>query len=186
MNVRELCIYIGNYVINTYFSKTFTFLIISIVVCGFFIMVHYFRNHSLKKDSCRIWALRTLLSMEIATLIVTMLIREPIETTMRWRLQPFASYVMAVEEKSMGMLAQIIMNIIVYIPFGYLLPLCFDAFKKGKRVILVAILCSGLIELIQILSRVGIFEVDDIFNNALGALIGLVIYKLTVFRREKL
>lgn len=185
MNVRELSIYIGNYLLNTYYSKALPFLIISMVVFILFVILHYFRYHSLKKVSAGLWIFSALLSMEIATLIVTMLVREPIETTIRWRIQPFSSYIMVVEEKSMGMLAQIIMNFIVYIPFGCLLPSCFDVLKKGRYVILITVLCSGGVELIQRLWGIGVFETDDILNNVLGALVGFMVHRLTVLKREK-
>lgn len=44
--------------------------------------------------------------------------------------------------------------------------------------VLMVFTCSVCIELIQGITRMGLFEVDDIINNVLGAVTGMVIYKL--------
>jgi len=67
-------------------------------------------------------------------------------------------------------------NIGVFIPFGILLPLVFG----NKYIKLLIIFESGLIllETLQLLTRRGSFDVDDLILNTTGALIGYLIYKL--------
>lgn len=69
----------------------------------------------------------------------------------------------------------ILLNILLCIPLGYLLPFVF-AKLKGWHVLLIAFLCSVLTEGVQLVFRLGWFEFDDIINNTLGAVIGLVMY----------
>lgn len=62
-------------------------------------------------------------------------------------------------------------NILLFVPAGYLIPITFRlpnkvVFMLGAMLI---ILC---IELLQWVSRVGVFDVDDILLNTLGCLIG--------------
>lgn len=185
MNIRELCIYIRNYFVNTYYYKMTSIIIISAVVFLLFIVMHYIKHKSLKNSPLRCWIAKGLLALEIATLVATMLVRGTLGGTRQWRLQPFASYYLMIESKSMGTLSQIIMNIAVYIPFGYLLPCCFEKLKQGKYAILIAFICSGGIEFIQGIAGIGLFEVDDIINNVLGATIGMLVYKLIHLRKMR-
>ncbi|MCH4889462.1 VanZ family protein [Acidaminobacter sp. JC074] len=72
-------------------------------------------------------------------------------------------------------------NMILFIPFGFLLPVCF---KKGKNLwsnLLLTILFSFSIEGIQYIFAVGIFDIDDIILNTVGGLIGFSIYTLLVY-----
>ena len=94
--------------------------------------------------------------------------------------KPFESYLHAFSSNNAEQQLQIIMNIVMYIPFGILLPYCFRNLEKCRRVIFIALICSISIEMIQRLFCIGLFEVDDIINNVLGATIGVFIYKLTI------
>lgn len=67
-------------------------------------------------------------------------------------------------------------NIAVFIPFGIFMPLLFP---KCKNVILTALFSlefSIVIEVIQIVSRVGSFDVDDLLLNTLGGVCGFIIF----------
>ena len=72
--------------------------------------------------------------------------------------------------------AQIVANIAVFVPLGFLLGLLI-----GWRAFPVGAGFSLLIELLQLIAHRGVFEFDDIFHNALGALIGAA---LAVFLRR--
>ncbi len=67
----------------------------------------------------------------------------------------------------------ILANILVFIPLGF-----FVTNKNSKNVFKALIICLGVIlsiECIQLLFKIGFFDVDDIILNFLGALIGLII-----------
>jgi glycopeptide antibiotics resistance protein len=70
---------------------------------------------------------------------------------------------------------QIVKNILLFVPFGFLPALLIKRFNSIKIVPL-AFLFSFYIELSQLLFRRGLFELDDLFNNSLGALIGYGIF----------
>lgn len=78
----------------------------------------------------------------------------------------------------------ILLNILLYIPLGYLLPFVFERLK-GWQVVLIAIGCSVLTEIIQLVFHLGCFEFDDIINNALGSIMGLAVYLCVIRRRMK-
>ena len=65
-------------------------------------------------------------------------------------------------------------NIIGFIPFGFFLPILQPRCKRVWVVVLSGMLVSLLVESIQLISKVGCFDVDDIFLNTLGVLIGVL------------
>lgn len=72
-------------------------------------------------------------------------------------------------------------NIAMFIPLGILLPLLHTRFRHIGWTLATAFVFTALIESMQYILHVGIFELDDIMNNVFGALIGfgLVIACLT-------
>lgn len=70
----------------------------------------------------------------------------------------------------------IILNLLMLVPLGYLLPLYFGWMKKWWKTLLVGLLISLLIECSQLIFHRGWFDVDDIFLNSLGAWIGYGMY----------
>ena len=69
--------------------------------------------------------------------------------------------------------AQVYSNIILFIPVGFLLGI-----KTGWKCIPLATGISVLIELIQLLTKRGLFEFDDIIHNTAGAVIGFGLWIL--------
>ncbi|MGF9936478.1 VanZ family protein [Bacillus anthracis] len=63
-------------------------------------------------------------------------------------------------------------NVIIFIPFGFLLPLLFKQINNVKMASKIFIKFILLIESLQLLTFTGVFDIDDIMLNMLGALIG--------------
>ena len=64
------------------------------------------------------------------------------------------------------------LNILLFVPFGYLLPLLWKRADRWWKVVLCGFLLSLLIELIQLVTHLGMFDLDDLMNNSLGAFLG--------------
>ena len=77
-----------------------------------------------------------------------------------------------------GDLAQFYLNIMVFVPVGYLLPYVFRWFRARVRIRPVAfcLLLSFLVENLQLITRHGVYDFDDIISNTLGGLIGQLLY----------
>lgn len=87
---------------------------------------------------------------------------------------PFWSY-QAVEAGNDLLLTQIIMNVVAFIPLGFLLG--FSSRKiKWWMVALLAAGFSLLIETLQFVTKRGFAEFDDVFHNVVGAMIGFGVY----------
>lgn len=72
-------------------------------------------------------------------------------------------------EIEMGYWNNIIQNILLFIPLGFLIG--------GKRGIIAGVLLSIGIELTQYIFRLGYCELDDVLNNTIGAAIGSLLFK---------
>lgn len=70
----------------------------------------------------------------------------------------------------------VLLNIFMFVPFGILLPLLHSRFQRAIWTFGGALLFTLSIETFQLITSYGIFEVDDIFNNLLGAIIGYGIF----------
>lgn len=73
---------------------------------------------------------------------------------------------------------QIFNNIIMLLPWGLMLSFMSEKLRCFKRIIMVGFGFSLCIETTQFFTRRGLFELDDLFHNTLGALIGYGIYLL--------
>ena len=73
----------------------------------------------------------------------------------------------------------------MFVPFGILFPLLHPRFQKAVWTIGVAALFTLFIESVQLITGYGIFEVDDLFNNLLGAIIGYGIIMGFITIKEK-
>lgn len=65
----------------------------------------------------------------------------------------------------------LILNIVCFIPLGMLVGLLSEKYRWAKA-LLAGLLVSLTIEFSQLIWHRGVFDVNDLFNNALGALIG--------------
>ncbi|OBZ10036.1 VanZ family protein [Bacillus sp. FJAT-26390] len=66
-------------------------------------------------------------------------------------------------------------NIVLFIPIGLFLPLFNKKYRHVLALAAASILLITIVELTQMLTRVGSFDIDDIILNTFGAMIGLLI-----------
>ena len=74
----------------------------------------------------------------------------------------------------------IIGNIILLVPIGFLLPFLLEK-MNWKKAVLLAVLSGLVIEGLQTILHVGIFDIDDVILNGLGFMIGY--WKFLIFPR---
>lgn len=72
----------------------------------------------------------------------------------------------------------IILNILLFVPFGFLLPIGKERFRVFWKTYLAGLSLTVTIELLQLILARGIFEVVDLFNNVLGTMIGFGCYAI--------
>ncbi|WP_046212414.1 VanZ family protein [Paenibacillus wulumuqiensis] len=87
----------------------------------------------------------------------------------------FSGYWSAWNQWSLSEFQLIIFNMMMFMPLGFLLPLLGIRTRRFTPVLIISLIVTIGIELIQIISRRGIFELDDIFHNTLGSIAGYLI-----------
>lgn len=99
----------------------------------------------------------------------------------------FSSYKDAYNNFSLGEWRNIILNILMFVPIGFMIPLLFKKCECWYITYLVGFGTTLFIEMLQLISKRGIFEIDDIINNTLGCAIGygIVMIFILLFKRKK-
>ncbi len=74
------------------------------------------------------------------------------------------------------LVAEILLNVLMFIPIGFAVSV---SLKKKNMLKIVAIGCaiSLTIEILQFLTKRGIFNIDDVIHNTLGCAIGYCVYR---------
>lgn len=106
--------------------------------------------------------------------VTTVLIRSPFDGD-HAALTFFWSYKKAFIEGEKFFKYEILENIILFVPIGMALA---TLFRKGKAFLICLLFSAGFsisIEVMQYMLKVGLAELDDVFDNTLGALLGYLI-----------
>ena len=74
--------------------------------------------------------------------------------------------------------AFVIENVLLFVPYGFLGCLACRHYRHFLRCLALGAATSLCIETMQLITGRGIFQIDDILTNALGAVIGFLLYRL--------
>lgn len=96
----------------------------------------------------------------------------------RANFKPFSSYKEAWYNFSAQEWRNLILNICMFVPFGFLLPICFGKIKRAWKIYLCGFGFALFIEVVQLITGRGVFETDDIINNTIGAMIGYGLFSV--------
>lgn len=107
----------------------------------------------------------------------------------RYNLKPFFEIRRGIEHiDAVGyryVLVNIAGNIAAFMPFGFLLPFITERRMQTGKVLVYSFLLSLSAETIQLLSRTGAFDVDDLILNTVGGVLGYWCYAILFGRRRK-
>jgi glycopeptide antibiotics resistance protein len=77
-------------------------------------------------------------------------------------------------------------NVAAFVPFGYLVPKLKQRSTSFFFTALFSFELSLCVELLQLVFKLGCFDVDDLLLNTLGGMLGYLIYRIThYFNRRK-
>lgn len=103
----------------------------------------------------------------------------------RANLTPFKTIGSFMHEKMDAFVIQNIAgNIVAFVPLGILLPVLITAKPTLTKITAIGLSISLAFEVIQLITGLGIFDVDDLILNTFGTIVGFCCYKLflTFFR----
>ncbi len=111
----------------------------------------------------------------VALFCVAFLARQPYAAP-RFVLDPFHALKLSVQNRSAAFLEGALLNLLIFVPVGCLLPLLWKRVDSCPRLLLCAFALSLCVELLQLVTRCGMFDLDDLMHNTLGALLGWLCY----------
>jgi len=128
----------------------------------------------LSKPSARIFIILAFLAYIFVVLYVTLISRSVYIFSIE--LDPIASYRRAANTQphlAAIEIRNIILNVAMFMPLGIFLPLLCAKLRKFYIALPIAFLASLAIEIAQLATRRGVFSIEDILHNTLGAALGL-------------
>lgn len=137
---------------------------------------------------------RVLFALYIAGLVyflffAEMLDRTGIERSYRYNLIPFREIrrfiVYADLLGPMAVISNLFGNIVIFMPFGFLVPILGRKKRNFWFASLLSFALSLTVECIQLVTRTGCFDVDDIFLNTIGGMLGYLVYALVQRKRDR-
>lgn len=66
-------------------------------------------------------------------------------------------------------------NVLIFVPAGFFIPLLWETRRGFVFTVCVTFWMSLMVELVQLFSRVGSFDVDDLLLNTLGGILGYLL-----------
>ena len=80
-------------------------------------------------------------------------------------------------------ITQVILNIMLFIPMGYLLPYLFSWFRRGVKLktTVASFMVSLCVENVQLVTKLGYYDLDDLITNTLGGFLGGLLFMTFAF-----
>lgn len=98
-----------------------------------------------------------------------------ISTVRQYELMPLWSWRAIIRYHDWGLLKEDLLNCILLLPAGALLPVIANRKVKWYQALLFGVLISAVIETSQLVFMRGLFEWDDIIHNGLGCMVGCLV-----------
>ena len=160
-------------------EKVFEGLISIFCLVGVFIICVYGFKKGWRKVSGLL-----LIEYFFLTLCSTVLVRSYSEK-LGFNFTPLWSYMEIAKDGRIDLIADNVMNVLVFVLFGLFVGMTF-AQIKWWQVLLFGCGISVLIETLQFALKRGFAETDDVMHNTLGCLIGYGLYTLVKYAYDKL
>ncbi len=104
--------------------------------------------------------------------------------TYRYNLKPFTEIKRYInysrEIGSFNVIINLFGNVACFMPFGFVLPVLSNRQRNIFKVTFLSFFCSVMIELIQLVSKLGSCDVDDVILNTLGGLLGYIMFCICI------
>ncbi len=111
------------------------------------------------------------------------------ERTYHYNLVPFKEIKrFLVHWESLGTMAVMLNlfgNVAAFVPYGLILPIMYRRLRSLGRITLWTFEFSLLVEVLQLVSKVGSFDVDDLLLNTLGGILGYLGFVILDWIRRK-
>lgn len=102
----------------------------------------------------------------------------------QYKLIPLWPWKEVIVHNDMKLLQEILLNSILLMPVGGLLPFMRGEKVKARSALMIGLGISAMIEVSQLIFRRGVFEWDDMIHNSLGCMIGCIVVNMWLSWRK--
>jgi glycopeptide antibiotics resistance protein len=100
----------------------------------------------------------------------------------RYNLNPFSEIIRFVKYRNYmsttSVMLNLIGNVVAFMPFGMLIRWARNKKTGVLAALIYSMMFSSLIEVAQFITKLGVFDVDDIIMNTVGGMLGYLVYVL--------
>ena len=141
-----------------------------VIVCTIIVLLYHYNTDGTKFLRNTSWCI--LGGYLFFIFCATVLFRDQAEG-IRYSLRPFLTYANLYNRR----IAEVVLNVLMFVPIGFLNG---SAIRNMTilKVMGIGCLLSFTIEILQLLTMRGVFNVDDIIHNTLGCVIGYGVFQL--------
>lgn len=156
---------------NIIFAAVILIFLLLMFIIGYIFIYKKLLNGKKQTNNRRIFMLFMFIGYIIVVLGITLLDRGATHQG-AVNLAMLSSYREAWYNVSVRSWQNIYLNILMFVPFGLLLPYILKGAKNYIVMFCSALLFTLLIETLQFITNLGVFDLNDMLNNVIGALIG--------------
>ena len=135
----------------------------------------------LKRHGFRWKALFLMLGLYLAAVFSAVGLPDAASLTVEFRIN--AIPLIDIVSDPAGYVKNTVLNILLFLPLGFLLPFLWKRFESAKTIFLTGLLFSAGIEFLQIFTW-RLTDVDDLITNSLGALLGYLLFRIVPGKRK--
>ena len=103
---------------------------------------------------------------------------------LHYNIHPFLAWQQAWNDFSFKSWANIFLNVALFLPVGILFPALWKCFRNWKVTLSAGCGLSLLIELLQLVFKCGVCDVDDLIANSLGVILGFLLVSVLLDRKR--
>lgn len=102
-----------------------------------------------------------------------------------FNLNPIYGFTILFQEFSYNIWKEFIVNVLLYIPIGIYLGFILKESGYTYNIIIFSLIISLCIEILQLITHKGVFDINDILYNILGSVLGFIFYKILINIKNK-
>lgn len=155
-------------------------ILLALIITSLYYLV-FLRNRIEKKNSFLVFLFAAVLYFEM-TVFITIIRRQPGSEYYSGNIVPYIEWGYVGDNKyAVRQVVYNILNVVLFVPVGFFvrgLRRSDNTVKNGVISVMIGFLYSFIIEILQLLSKRGTFELTDIVTNVAGSCLGVIIYEI--------
>ncbi|MGV3488416.1 MAG: VanZ family protein, partial [Tuberibacillus sp.] len=97
----------------------------------------------------------------------------PFKTILYYFLNPEGLHFMIIYDNLIG-------NLLVFMPLGFIVAFYFIKMRRIGRILIMSLCSTFMVEITQLLTNLGTFDIDDMILNTLGGLMGYICFLIAI------